>query len=88
VGRGPREEFGTTRVIGLGGCSFLSRRPFGTGALLELQIPLDGGVVTADARVVYELAENDGRVEVGVEFLRIPARHVERIKALLKSAAG
>jgi hypothetical protein len=86
LGGASAEEFGATRVIGLGGCSFLSPRSFGVETLLELQIPLSGGVVTADARVVYELPETGGELEVGVEFLRVPPRHLARLKALLARA--
>lgn len=82
------EEFGATRVIGLGGCSFGSRRRFGAGALVELQIPLTGGMVVADGRVVYELAQPEGEVEVGVEFLRVAPRHLARIRALLGAREG
>ena len=77
------EEFGATKVIGLGGCSFGSRRRFGAGTLVELQIPLRGGMVNADGRVVYELAHAGGELEVGVEFLRVSPRHLTRIRALL-----
>ena len=80
------EEFGATKVIGLGGCSFGSTRRFGAGALVELQIPLRGGIVSADARVAYELQQPDGEIEVGVEFLRVPPRHLARIRALFAAA--
>jgi hypothetical protein len=80
------EEFGSTRVIGLGGCSFLSGRSFGVETLLELQIPLSGGVITADARVAYEVPVPGKGLEVGVEFLRVAPRHLARLKALLARA--
>lgn len=79
------EEFGATRVIGLGGCSFDSKRRFGAGALVEIQIPLRGGVVQADGRVAYELLQPGGELEVGVEFLRVAPRHLARIRALFAS---
>jgi hypothetical protein len=82
LGAGAVEEFASTKVIGLGGCSFGSTQTFGVGSLVELQIPLRGGVVSADGRVVYELPQAGGEIEVGVEFLRVAARHLARIRAL------
>jgi hypothetical protein len=71
LGGEPFEEFARTRVVGLGGCMFLSEAPLGFGSLLEVMIALEGRVVRADARVVYEIPRHDLRHEVGVEFLRL-----------------
>jgi len=78
----PLEEYSTTKAIGLGGCSFGSRHSFGRHAIVELQIPLAGGVLRADGRVAYEIEKSDTEYEIGVEFLRVEPGHLERIKAL------
>lgn len=65
------EEFARTRVIGPGGCMFVSEESLGFGSLMELSIALRGRVVKTDCRVVYEIRKNDVEHQVGVEFLRI-----------------
>lgn len=83
LGKDEAEEFGSTEMVGLGGCSVIVRRGFGVGTLVEVQIPLKGGMVTADGRVAYELTGEGGELEIGVEFLWIPPRHLARIRPLL-----
>lgn len=71
LGGQPFEEFARTRVLGPGGCLFVSQESLGFGSLMELSIAVQGRVLKTDARVVYEF-ERDGREHhVGVEFLRI-----------------
>lgn len=82
LGSQPSVEFGTTRVIGLGGCMFTSDRSIGYRSLLELQIPMPGGMVSADGRVAYEIRKREGEFEVGVEFLRLSQAHRARIRSL------
>jgi hypothetical protein len=65
------EEFARTRVIGPGGCMFVSEESLGFGSLMELSIALRGRVVKTDSRVVYEIRRGDSEHQVGVEFLRI-----------------
>jgi hypothetical protein len=62
-----------TRVkdLGLGGCMFESNRPWGVGSELALLITLASGTVHSQARVVYELDQNERGVAVGVEFLHV-----------------
>lgn len=71
LGGEPFEEFARTKVVGLGGCMFLSEESLGFGSLLEVLIALEGKIVRTDARVVYEIPREDFRHEVGVEFLRV-----------------
>ncbi len=66
----PFEDFTRTRVLGSGGCMFVSPEPVGFGSLMELLIALGERVVRADSRVVYEI-EHGSEHEVGVEFLRM-----------------
>lgn len=84
LGNREAEEFGSTETVGLGGCSVVLTRGFGVGALVEVEIPLEGGMVTADGRVAYELSAGGGEREVGIEFLRISSRHLARIRPLLR----
>jgi c-di-GMP-binding flagellar brake protein YcgR len=65
------EEFARTRVIGPGGCMFVSEESLGFGSLMELSIALRGRVVKTDSRVVYEIQKGPTEHQVGVEFLRI-----------------
>ena len=65
------EEFARTRVIGPGGCMFVSEESLGFGSLMELSIALRGRVVKTDSRVVYEIRRSETEHQVGVEFLRI-----------------
>jgi hypothetical protein len=78
-------EYGETNVIGLGGLSFLSASPFGYRSLVEITIPLEGGMVSADGRVVYENRKSGKEWEVGIEFLRISERHRRVIAALMET---
>ncbi|HKI00801.1 MAG TPA: PilZ domain-containing protein [Thermoanaerobaculia bacterium] len=65
------EEFARTRVLGPGGCMFVSEESLGYGSLMELSIALRGRVVKTDSRVVYEIQRSPTEHQVGVEFLRI-----------------
>jgi c-di-GMP-binding flagellar brake protein YcgR len=65
------EEFARTRVLGPGGCMFVSEESLGYGSLMELSIALRGRVVKTDSRVVYEVQKSATEHQVGVEFLRI-----------------
>lgn len=78
----PYEDFARTRVLGAGGCMFESSEPLGYGSLAELLISLEGRVVKADSRVVWETSRGTGRHQVGVEFLRISSEDRALIEAL------
>lgn len=71
LGVRPFEEFARTRVIGPGGCMFVSEESLGFGSLMELSIAVQGRVLKTDGRVVYEIEKDEGGHQVGVEFLRI-----------------
>ena len=88
LGGEPFEEFARTRVVGLGGCMFLAEEPLGFGSLLEVMIALEGRVVRADARVVYEIPRPDLRHEVGVEFLRVSNDDRALLASLVARKAG
>lgn len=90
LGVRPFEEFARTRVLGPGGCMFVSEESLGYGSLMELSIALQGRVLKTDSRVVYEVVQN-GKHQVGVEFLRIsPADRafLETVVAQRKRAEG
>jgi c-di-GMP-binding flagellar brake protein YcgR len=86
----PFEEFAKTRVLGAGGCMFVSRESLGFSTLMELMISCRGRVIKTDSRVVYEIRRGSGEYEVGVEFLRISPTdraHVESIISTSTQAA-
>jgi c-di-GMP-binding flagellar brake protein YcgR len=90
LGVRPFEEFARTRILGPGGCMFVSEESLGYGSLMELSIALQGRVLKTDSRVVYENEQN-GMHQVGVEFLRIsPADRafLETIVVQRKRAEG
>jgi hypothetical protein len=71
LGVQPFEEFARTRVLGPGGCMFVSEESLGFGSLMELCIAVQGRVLKTDSRVVYEISKSPTEHQVGVEFLRI-----------------
>jgi PilZ domain-containing protein len=68
------EDLARTRVLGLGGCMFVSPRSLGRGSMLALLLSIKGSIVRTKARVVYELHKSPTEVEVGVEFLHLDAQ--------------
>ena len=81
--RGP-QGFSRTRTLGEGGCSFKSPQNLGYLSLMKLAISVQGKVVSADGRVVYERPQ-DGGYEVGIEFLRLAPEDRLHIRALVAS---
>ena len=84
--RGP-QGFSRTRSLGEGGCSFKSPQHLGYLSLMKLAISVQGKVVNADGRVVYERPQDDG-YEVGIEFLRLAPEDRLHIRALVASSDG
>ena len=84
----PFEDFTRTRVLGSGGCMFLSPEPVGFGSLMELHIALGERVVRADSRVVYEREHGQGEHEVGVEFLRMSPADRAYVESVVAARAG
>ncbi|MBI5015583.1 MAG: PilZ domain-containing protein [Deltaproteobacteria bacterium] len=76
------EGFAKTRVVGLGGCMFVSDEHLGVGTPLEILISVRGTVAKAVGRVVYEVPQGPREVHVGVEFLELPAPDREVIESL------
>jgi hypothetical protein len=62
--------FSKTQEVGLGGCMFANHEALGPGALLGMFISVQGRVIEATARVVYERPHGE-QFEVGVEFVQI-----------------
>jgi hypothetical protein len=81
--RGP-QGFSRTRSLGEGGCSFKSPQNFGYLSLMKLAISVEGKVLKADGRVVYERPQ-EGGIEVGIEFLRLAPEDRLHIRALVAS---
>lgn len=84
LGVHPFEEFARTRILGPGGCMFVSEESLGFGSLMELSIAVQGRVLKTDSRVVYEIRKSPTEHQVGVEFLRISAGD----RAFLESIVG
>jgi hypothetical protein len=68
--------FSKTREVGLGGCMFISDEAWGSGTLLNMFISVQGRVLEAKARVVYERPHGP-QFDMGVEFIEIDP--VERV---------
>ncbi len=62
--------FGKTQEVGLGGCMFTNDEVLGPGSVLMMFISVQGRVLEAKVRVVYERPKGD-KFEVGVEFLEM-----------------
>lgn len=82
LGPADMEGFAKTRVVGLGGCMFVSDEPLGVDAYLDLLISVRGRVVKTRGRVVYEIPREGDEVEVGVEFLEISPHDRDIIEEL------
>ncbi len=78
------EGFAKTRVVGLGGCMFVSDEPFGVDAYLDLLISVRGRVVKTRGRVAYEIDKGGGEWEVGGEFLDISPPDRTILQALFR----
>ncbi len=87
-GRELPETILRTRVLGRGGCLFVSPRTFGRGALVAVALPLGSRVLRAKARVVWERRESAEAVAVGVEFLHLDADDESLLAGVVPTAAG
>ena len=84
LGGASEESLVRIRSVSLGGCKFLHGERLGDGALLELLISLGDAAIEAKGRVLYEIAREDGMVEIGVEFLEVPEADREALHAALR----
>jgi c-di-GMP-binding flagellar brake protein YcgR len=84
VEEGGVEELAHTTAIALGGCSFVSNEQVAKGARLEILIALENDVIKAQARAVYDRPLDDGRREVGVEFLDLDGAAMRYINNLFE----
>jgi len=82
------EGFAKTRVVGMGGCMFISDEALGVDAYLDLLISVRGRVVKTRGRVVYEIPQGGDEVEVGVEFVQISPHDRDIIEELFPAAQG
>lgn len=85
LGQEAVEGFAKTKVVGLGGCMFVSDEQIGVDSYLDLLISVRGRVAKALGRVVYEIPKEQEEVEVGVEFVQIAPEDREIIEALFGS---
>jgi hypothetical protein len=75
------QRFGSTRVVGMGGCCFLHPHAIAPDTRLRLDIAVGDKVVEAEARVAYSRPSEGHLFEVGVEFVDLN----EHDRALLSS---
>ncbi|HET7711762.1 MAG TPA: PilZ domain-containing protein [Thermoanaerobaculia bacterium] len=78
------EEFAQTTNLAVGGCSFITDEPLGDNAALELLIAVDQQVLRARGRVAFERPADDGRTEVGVEFVWLDPQGAELIERVFE----
>ncbi len=88
VGVHEAEGFAKTRVVGLGGCMFVSDEPLGVGTSLEMLISVRGRIAKTRGRVVYEVPKAASEVEVGVEFVGISRPDRAVLESLFAPRAG
>lgn len=88
LGVRPFEEFARTRILGPGGCMFVSQESLGFGSLMELSIAVQGRVLKTDCRVVYEIRKGEEEHQVGVEFLRISSADRAFLETVVSQRRG
>lgn len=81
------EGFGRTNVVSIGGCGVLTREEIPPGVAVELLMTIDRRVVQVVGRTVYARPVEDGRTEIGVEFLDVADEDVELLRDTLESSA-
>lgn len=80
------ENLGKTEVVGQGGCLFIHPQPLGLEETVELLISAQGSVLKAKARVAYESRREDGRYDIGVEFLSMSREDQEKLRQALAAS--
>jgi hypothetical protein len=82
--RGPEalEGLTTTEVVGEGGCMFIHEKSLGDGAIVELAITIRERLIETIGRVVYEIPRDDGRYEIGVEFITLGRQDRDALQEL------
>ncbi|MDW7967325.1 MAG: PilZ domain-containing protein [Thermoanaerobaculum sp.] len=85
VGSSAGENLAKTEVVGQGGCLFVHPEAIGLEETVELLISARGSVLKTTARVAYEKLREDGRYDIGVEFLAMSPEDRERLQQVLGS---
>src|SRR4051794_41907154 len=70
LGVQPFEEFARTRILGPGGCMFVSEESLGFGSLMELSIAVQGRGLKNDSRGGHQNSKNPPEHQGGGGFLR------------------
>jgi len=86
LGENEVEELTATRSLGLGGCGFLSDEPLGVGSVVEVLISIRREVVKTRAKVAYEIAEDEGKCEIGLEFLDLEESDRGKLEQLFEQS--
>lgn len=82
IGEPKAGGFGITNVVGLGGCGFQAEESYGVNTMIKVTLSVKGQMVEADSRVVYENRLEDGKWEIGVEFVKISSFDKFEIESL------
>ncbi len=82
------ETLTTTRDIGLGGVRLLHMAPLGQGTHVRLDIRLDGGLVRAEGRVVFERRREDDVYELGIQFVSIDEAGRRKLELFFSGNGG
>jgi hypothetical protein len=82
VGEPKAGGFAITSVVGLGGCGFVAEEAYGVNSRIKLTLSVQGKMVEAESRVVYENMMEEGKWEIGVEFTKISSFDKFEIESL------
>jgi c-di-GMP-binding flagellar brake protein YcgR len=81
----PVEGFARTSDLSIGGCGVLTDEPIPANAHVEMLITVAHQIVRVTGRTVYSQERDDGRREIGVEFLDVAYEDVELIERIFTS---
>lgn len=82
LGRIANEGLHRTHDLGLKGCSFTSRTPYGLGTRLKLAVTVEHKVLGIEGKVVRETGDSREGYTVGVEFTALERQAREMLESL------
>lgn len=84
TGRIRNEGFHRTHDLGMDGCSFTSRHPYGIGTKLKIALSIEHRVIPLEGRVVREKGTSAEGYVVGVEFTSAPGKSREMLASFFE----
>lgn len=84
TGRIKNEGFHRTHDLGLDGCSFTSRHPYGIGTRLKMALSIERRVIPLEGRVVRETGATSEGFTVGVEFTTKSGKSREMLESFFE----